>query len=280
MNGFRGGIGLCLVSLLFINTSNAFDGETRGLKETSQAAMGVVDLLKQGHTEGPANEALSLLVRDGLQAVKDSGDAKLASKLEKEWAGTYEPNLTLLLTAAASGIEDLAILDLGDHPPLFAWLNQFYEILNKKTMGIIKSIRIIEDIRILNFALPVVFSPKGKWKLNDGRDWVEYRKHFIPFANIAIYWIAKKVCDRVVVGLPGLVKRLCGPVVNKIEWYMGRHLAPKISDWIYNVANRTHASGLELELGDLPLWTLEELENEILPESALTDADLLVGGAS
>jgi hypothetical protein len=161
----------------------------------------------------------------------DQNDPAMAQALLDLWA---QASLTFEATLAAR----IANKDLGDHDPLFPWLNNFIVNLASKYGNLIYSLQIIKDIQTLNFAIPVVFTPTGAWQSATGDNRIEYRKHFIPFANLVTYYVTLYGCKYELKkhGLDSL-KKICSKAADKLEFVMGRYIAPVVSDWIFKASN-------------------------------------------
>jgi hypothetical protein len=101
--------------------------------------------------------------------------------------------------------EDLDLLELGDWPYRWEWLNNLY-IKLERMIGErgIKAMN-LDDMWKLNHAVYVVFQPKdGRW------DEKEYLKHFRPFMGIIGYWSALGACN--VFNVVFLEKLICMPI--------------------------------------------------------------------
>jgi hypothetical protein len=59
-------------------------------------------------------------------------------------------------------------------------------------------------------------------------------------------------------GQPQL-KKVCKPVAEKLEFAMGRYIAPVVSDWIYNAGNQN----LQIGKSRLKYNTVEDLRRAI-----------------
>ncbi len=130
--------------------------------------------------------------------------------------------------------------DLGDHTPLLPWLQNEIQTMTSKYGINFAALPIVSDVVTLNFAIPVVFAPHGSWESPDVDNRIEYRKHFIPFANLVTYYATNLSCNLVLkhYNLSDL-KRICPKAANALEWVMGRYIAPQVSDWIFKGANKS-----------------------------------------
>ena len=213
----------------------AFAQETPGVVDAYNAQRLIRTQFAQGDTATSSQAALNILVDQGLQVLAANGEATLADQLRGEWNSQFTTYLTDFAANATLGLTDL-----GDHDPLSPWLANFQATLKAKTRGAIEGIRIINDVFTMNYALGVVLHPKSKtWKSGEAQadEW-EYRKHFIPMANIITYWVTLEACNYAVkkIGAPQ-AKQVCGIAATKLEFYMGRYWAPKLSDSVYRKAN-------------------------------------------
>ncbi len=230
-----------------------------------RAAMGareqaIVDVSAEDVREVSQN-ALNTVVAQGIRALSRNGDGALANRYEREWNHSYS---NFLLSFGSK--------DLGDHSPLSKWLADFYDKLEDRLGTSMIHTGVLGDVYLLNFALPVVFAPKGSWRSTspENRDWVEYRKHLIPFANVVTYWGSLFACNKVMAqqmaGKQG--KDLCKKVATKLRFVMGRYIAPKISDFVFNRVNGLPGR-LEITAQDRVYVTAEELARAIELEGAL-----------
>lgn len=215
---------------------------------------------------------LNLLVNESVEAFRAVGDTQTAVEVSSDWQINYADALDqTILYSNGSGMH---ILDLGDHKPLLQFLANLFDKLEDRVGSSILYSGIIGDIYQMNYALPIVFTPKGSWRTNvtPNRDWVEYRKHFIPFANIITYYAANIACNKIIAqqNMGNQGKKLCTKISEKLRFAMGRYVAPKVSDFIFNKANGVKAelniSSSDLVYTDAALL-LNEVQNEIKNEN-------------
>lgn len=239
--------------------SDAIAGLQAALKTRDQSITDVT-----GNNSRAAGQwALNAVVMEGIRALATSGEQQMAEKYEKEWQTQFSD---FLVREEQSDI-------LGDHKPLLKFLSGFYDKLEDRLGTNFIRQGLLGDIYLMNFAIPVVFAPKAEWWRNTetaNRMWVEYRKHFIPFANVITYWGVKIACNKIMqqkeAGKQG--QKLCEKAATKLRWAMGRYVAPKISDFIFNKANGAEAK-LEITQSDLHYLNAETLFAEIQNEGAL-----------
>jgi hypothetical protein len=194
---------------------------------------------------------LSILVPEGIQELRNAGDNAAADQFEQEWNTVILPSLNRTMNP----------MELGDHDPLSPWLAKFYQTLMTDTHGLIKSIRSISDINTANYALGVVLFPNGKWRTNTDYDRIEYRKHFIPFADIATYWISLEACNYYTAKYAAPLKQVCSYAADKLDFYMGRYVAPVLSDEVFHL---TTGTPMPQEVCALPSLNEELYEQQVL----------------
>ena len=183
---------------------------------------------------------LDILVRQGLEALRNHGHQSLANELEVQWQQERQ--------RLASQIN---IFDLGDHRPLSRWLARFDEILRSKLGDQVMGMLNLDDVNDLNYAIPVVFQPRGDRRNQDRWDQAEYRNHFVPFATIVTYWTSLFACKYATRAYPQY-GRFCSLAAAIARNGMKVAIAPKLSDNIYNAANGLPRSSEQI-LADLDL---------------------------
>jgi hypothetical protein len=275
--------GITLSFLLIASTGNAaIHTEQRSAEKYQRIAESAVNpaetSLKQilnGNLEEPAQLALSAMVANAASALRVSGHSETARQMEFEWSLRKRVPIEQQLFQNFSLSGDYSELDLGDHTPLLTWLSQWHDTLLEKTKGLIGQYRSIQDINTLNYALAVVFQvnvkpiPGVNWKTgNLSADRIEYRKHFIPFMNIVTYWVSLEGCKWAAGKWFANGEFLCGFAAGKLEKYMGRHIAWKISDAIFNAYGAPRTSSFaSFELADGTLFpSVQELATVLREE--------------
>ena len=195
-----------------------------------------------------AHQGFEAAIKELAEELRNRQDMAMADELIQNWQQTESLFFTLNMD------------DLGDHDPLFPWLENFFTKMTQKYGTIILTLPVVKDLRILNFAIPVVLHPKGKWQSTEVDNRIEYRKHFIPFANIVTYYSSNFACNYFAKKYgQNQLKRLCKMVSEKLEWVMGRYIAPAISDWIFKAAN----PALHLGKDQLIFMSVDDLRSAI-----------------
>jgi len=249
---------LFVLSALILSTgigNFAKAGELDAMQAALDARNDFVTALQNKDFTEITHQAFGNAIATAVQDLRDRSDYAMANELQNRWQSS---DFVGALFAAQ-------LHDLGDHAPLFPWLDDFFNKMSSKYGTIIFNLPYVKDLRTLNFAIPVVFAPTGKGWEQDGIDArIEYRKHFIPFANIITYYVSLFGCDYVATkqGQPEL-KKLCSKAAEKLEFVMGRYIAPVVSDWIFKAANRGSNDSLQLSSDRLRYQTADELRKAI-----------------
>lgn len=198
-----------------------------------------------------AEAVLNRIVDANLDALAREGHGDLAARHREIWERRFAKSLTRRLSA------------MGDHDPLSLYLVDLYEVLSKTLGEKSKYAAILKDLNSMNFAIPVVFAPRGDWRTKkDSRaDRAEYGVHFVPFAGILTYYASLSACQQAAAskGLGKLGKMLCPKIALRLEAEMSKRLAPKLADYIFNRANGTSAL-LRLTKRDFLYLEARELE--------------------
>lgn len=246
---------------LVLNVNSGYAANNNTLSNELQAIQAALDA-RNDFVTALQNQDFTDLTRQGfenaiqtaVQDLRDRSDNQLADELLSKWQGSDFMGALFLSQ----------FHDLGDHAPLFKWLDDFFSKMASKYGTIIYNLPYVKDLRTLNYAILVVFTPKGKgWQTSDVDPRIEYRKHFIPFANIITYYAALFACNYVATkqGVPEL-KRLCGKAAEKLQFVMGRYIAPVVSDWIFKAANGS-SSSIQIGSNRLRYNTADELRQAI-----------------
>lgn len=173
--------------------------------------------VEQGRLREKTNGALNAIVRFAVYKLKQKGYKKEAAKLLSEWQGQWDGYLVRMDR------------DLGDHKPLSKWLAEKYDMLELILGADVCHMLRLDDIKIINFAIPVVFA------CVDNVDEAEYRKHFVPLAGTTIYWVSFFAC---VGGTWGTGFFFCGPISMGCEFLTENFVAPKLSPPAWKLACR------------------------------------------
>jgi len=196
-----------------VTMAHADDGMDAGLAGADLEVRGMVDDFVQQRFAERTERALNALIETGASVLKDKGFEEDANQMRAEW---------FLLTRRGVGL-----FDLGDHAPLNQWLAKTYAKLESKLGAKVMTFFRLDDIKIFNYAIPVVFSP-SKWSMD------EYRLHFVPFSSAVAYWISRLSCSLITTGW---INWLCGTIAELPRYAVGKWIAPGLSDKIHKMAN-------------------------------------------
>jgi hypothetical protein len=170
--------------------------------------------LRNGKLLERTHVSLNVLVRFGAFQLRRNGHSDEADKLLDEWQNKFSPMF-------------LNPKGLGDHAPLSDWLANWYVVMELLLGESFMKMTHLDDINIINFAIPVVFNPcDPEW------DKPEYNLHFTPLAGVLTYWVTWGVCVGATWGSGILF--ICTPIASAGEHIMITFFAPKISDRIYD----------------------------------------------
>jgi hypothetical protein len=115
---------------------------------------------------------------------------------------------------------------LGDHAPFSQWVAEKYAMIELILgVDICHALR-LDDIKILNYGVPVVFS------CVDDVDPEEYGLHFIPFAGTVVYWTSFFAC---VGGTWGTGFLFCSPISWGAEFVTEKWIAPALNEPAWNM---------------------------------------------
>lgn len=227
---------LCIVLVTFLWNSGA-------LAQSGEPVLGQPDQLQlmSGALEGrnrvieaAAKRDLKTIALEQLENAAEEFALDLQSRGDESAAGELREIFQNKILEIKLG------KDLGDHSPLIPAFEDFLVRMSERYGAIIFSLPYVQDLRTLNFAIAVVLKPAGGNWAQPGVDArIEYRKHFIPFANIITYYASFYGC-KYIAQRQGISRadRLCRQAAERLRFVMGRHLAPVISDFIFRSARR------------------------------------------
>lgn len=169
---------------------------------------------KRGTMSVRTTYALDAIVRFAAFKLRQAGSVDQAELLLKEWEDQFQYSL-------------FGIRDIGDHAPLNQWLAEKYAVL-EFILGepMCRALR-LEDIKILNYAIPVVFS------CIDKVDEAEFELHFVPFASVVVYWSSFFGC---VGGTWGTGFLWCSPIAWGAEFLTKRFVAPAVNEPVWKLS--------------------------------------------
>lgn len=145
-------------------------------------------------------------------------DAKaLEDKYHRHYAG--------LLLAIVANHKNMHFKEIGDYAPMSEFLTKTYDMLLEKLGPEIMAITHLEDIKVINYAIPCVFHFDSipDYAISPA----EYKKHFVPLCGVVAFWGVSIACD---VGTWGTGYWLiCTPAGMLAKYAVVEYIAPPMS---------------------------------------------------
>jgi len=162
--------------------------------------------------------------------LKQQGKPQIAAEIEAEYLDNYQ-NYTYLYAIGA-------VSDIGDHPPMWEWLDKLEKKLRAELGDFIMEATRLSDLRTFNYAIPIVLQPAGDERFDPPTliSKLDYQQHFVPFAGALSYWVTWGVCVGATWGAGILF--ICAPVGMIVERVIETRVAPPLSDKIWDRANQ------------------------------------------
>jgi hypothetical protein len=182
-----------------------------GNKKAERYVAQLQQQLEEGRLAERTNFALDILLSVAYNKLKNEGHNELADKIKTDWKGTWNGYL-------------MQVRDIGDHEPLSEWLAQAYKDIEAALGKGVCEFFHLDDINIINYALPVVF------KCSIAFDKIDYSQHFVPLTGVVSYWVSAGFC---ILASSGLMSFFCSPIGMLAEHLMITFIAPPISNKIY-----------------------------------------------
>jgi hypothetical protein len=252
--GIKSKIYAVLFSSLFAFTGNVHAAPFLGIGPSLKARDSLIQDFIAGRAHIAAESVLDRVVVESLDALAREGSPEVAAEYREIWEREFARNLASRFTK------------IGDHEPLSRYLAKLLPILSGTLGKNSKYADLLSDLITLNYAIPVVFAPRGDWKRsrNENANRKEYQKHFVPFSGVLTYYTTLGTCRAVAkkYGLDALGRRLCPKIAVRLETEMSAHLAPKISDYVYDRANGA-ATLLRLSASDFTYTDIASLDAAI-----------------
>lgn len=131
-----------------------------------------------------------------------------------------------------------ALQNIGDHPPMWDWLDKLEKELRAALGDWIMKVTRLEDLRTFNYGIVIVLQPGGDERTSPPTmiSKLDYSQHFVPFAGVLSYWTAWGICTGATWGA-GAITFICSPVGMIAERVMVLKIAPDLSDEIWERAN-------------------------------------------
>jgi hypothetical protein len=172
--------------------------------------------LRNGRIVKRLHITLDVLIRTACKQLVVSGHSSEAQEILDGWESQWSHYVSRITPR-----------DLGDHAPLSKWLSVIYIVLDTLLTTTVMENLHLDDIHILNYAIPVVFSPcDPEW------DKREYKLHFVPFAGVVTYWAVWAGCITL---SQGATVSLCTTIGSTSECLMKTLPAGLLSNLTYNI---------------------------------------------
>ncbi len=174
-----------------------------------------------------ADKAIDGWIRIAAWALQRKGHDKEASDIENRYLTFYRTAVFDQYRGTYGAV--------GDHPPFSEWLAKVYDeieaILGEPVMHLLH----LDDIKTVNFTIPVVFQPQGDARFPPVVSWgqTEYKDHFVPFGGCVGYWTVYIACVFGTYGAGAAMPFICSPIGTVTRKVVERYVAPPISDKIY-----------------------------------------------
>lgn len=182
--------------------------------------------IERGQLREKTNMALNALIRIACVHLRLRGHKQEAKEILQQWETNWNGYIMRIGR------------DIGDHEPLSAWVSVTYLIIEGLIGPTVMEFLHLDDIFILNHAIPVVFHPCDFPMDNvSGERIVEYKRHFASggtrngFMPTVSFWVSYIGCVAGTYGA-GFVM-VCSPIGSGVEWVTKQWVAPKLSDYIW-----------------------------------------------
>lgn len=212
------------LSILFLMISTIAHGEEakpysyiRDVRDIrhDMSNMNQLDMAKKTDT------AVANMVATATDQLHKAGHIKDADRITTEFKDKYEGYLTTLVKSRLNGKEEI-----GDHAPYSKFLADLYDLLYAALGEQVMKLTHLEDIKVINFTIPVVFH-LSLIKPNEINA-TEYEKHWSPFWGVVTYWTVWGACTAVTYGGGWFV--ICSPAGMVAKYVVVNYVAPKFSD--------------------------------------------------
>jgi hypothetical protein len=195
-----------------------------------EGAIQQLDMLSQSADlekfRGQLGSALDAIIGTAVQNLRKEGFHEDARQIQSEWSQTYSLYF----------FSSYMVMDLGDHAPLVPWLAKVMNKIEKKIGRPIMQRTRIYDLKVINYGIPVTFTPGGERKTGLAWGQTEYGKHFIPLAGVVTYWTSRIACKQLAANQP-IVSMFCKTIAGIAEKIVVKRVAPRMSSSIYMQAN-------------------------------------------
>ena len=215
-------LGILLILIASLLTPNAKASQLNiGAEKALRMEAQIVSQLS-GLEVDALQEALEQMITISEKALLSEGHKREASVLRNEWS-----------KVKAWLISE----DLGDHRPLSKWWAHVYNIV-ERVLGPARMSQLhLDDIFVINFAVPVVIDPRGDWNKR------EYSRHFVPLAGVVVFWSSIGACMNGLAGTRGSFA-YCERVATLLKRGMSTGIGPMLSNFVFDRFNSRDFKGI------------------------------------
>lgn len=177
--------------------------------------------------------SLAAMIDTAAWKLKKEGHPFQANDLRDQYRTRFSGFLEAMILKQLANGDVILPTDLGDHKPLSEWLAVKYEAIcgPDGTLGPeICKILHLDDINIVNYAIPVVF-----FRVPEYISIEEYSLHFVPLGGVCAYWVTWGACTAATFGTGWFI--ICTPAGMAAEWITTKYIAPPVSDWAWERFN-------------------------------------------
>lgn len=208
--------------LLFLLSLLATTSLSANVEALSYDYRGTLNTLSDHETMEKIAEDTDLAVRGMIRLavwqLRKSGHNSVADEIEADglkWQGYLQRKV-------ASGE---SLKDIGDHDPYSVWLSVVYEVLRYYLGDEMMEFLHLDDIKIINFGIVVVFNPDIAFDQKD------YLQHWTPFWGVVSYWTIWIGCEVGTYGTGWFL--ICTPAGMAGEYVTVKWIAPPLGKRVY-----------------------------------------------
>ena len=228
------GLLLLLFSLSWVPTNRATAAEPVDFESVEvqrdfalKAARDLSDRLKLAKR---TDASLANMVSTAAWKLKKEGHPFMAADIQSQYRNRFSGFLEAMVLKQIANGGVILPTDLGDHEPLSQWLADWYQKLEDTLGEDICKLLHLDDINIVNYAIPVVF-----FRVPEYISIEEYKLHFVPLGGVCAYWVTWGACTAATFGTGAFL--ICTPAGMAAEWLVVKYVAPPVSDWVWERFN-------------------------------------------
>lgn len=217
-----GSISISLMCLVFLIGFQDYGWTAKASSSPLRELRTIRTDLVRGDLPKRTDATIKVLIEVAVASLRMRGLYAQADKIEADYNDQFYGFLEF--HAAGRGF-----IDIGDHVPLSEWLAVVTETLNLLLGERVMKLTHLNDIRVINYAIPVVLAPCNP----DWNNKVEYRKHFVPLSGVISFWGIWTACK---IAGGWAIPMTCGAIGSLVENVMVYVFAGPISDAVFSLA--------------------------------------------